>query len=180
MTTKCSVEGCLGSHVAKGFCNKHYYRLSVYGSFSGGIDYQEKAKKRFLSSFIEDSSGCHLWVKTKDRNGYGKMSILRKSVQAHRYSWELHNGRKIPDGMVVMHKCNNKSCVNPDHLEIGTLSENAVHAILTNRRKISVLNEDQVKLIRSSSLPSLELAKLFDVTFSCIDDIKKMKTWKYL
>lgn len=180
MAQFCCIECCGKPAIAKKLCQKHYYRDKKYGSADGGIDYQKRAKDRFLKSFVKDSSGCHVWVKSKDRNGYGKISILRKSVQAHRYSWEMYNNQKIPDDMVVMHLCNNKCCVNPEHLKIGSRSENSAHAVMTNRARVNFFGEDQVRFIRASNATSQELAAAFGVTFSCIDDIRKFKTWKNL
>jgi len=178
MTQHCSVIGCKDKICAKSLCYKHYYRMSRYGGPEEGIDYGQRAKDRFLGSFAKDGSGCHVWIKSKDRYGYGKMSIMKKSVQAHRFSWEMNNDAKIPPGMVVMHLCNNKSCVNPDHLKIGTQSENMAHALSTKRSKVGFLSEDQVKFIRSSEMKSDDLAKILGVGFSCIDDVRKFKTWK--
>lgn len=180
MTTLCCVAGCSNVSTAKKLCSNHYYRKKTYGSVDGGVDYQLKAEQRFLNSFQQDNNGCHVWVKNKDRNGYGKLSSRRKTIQAHRFAWEFYKKEKIPDGLVVMHICNNKSCVNPQHLKLGTLKENSFHAVLTGRSKIATLIPEQVKVIKSSTLSSKDLALAFGVTFSCIDDIRKGKTWRQL
>jgi len=64
---------------------------------------------------------CWLWMGCTDRAGYGVLSGRR----AHRISWELHHG-SIPPGKIVRHRCDNPSCVNPDHLLLGTHYDNAV------------------------------------------------------
>lgn len=62
----------------------------------------------------------------RNRRGYGSFTLdgsLGESVAAHRFSWELHFG-EVPDGMYVLHKCDNPPCVRPDHLFLGTQSDN--------------------------------------------------------
>ncbi len=89
--------------------------------------------------------GCWEWMATRTHVGKGKgrkgrrgagyggfMHPWTKRVAAHRFSWELHNG-PIPEGMIVMHICDNPPCVRPDHLKLGTLKENSQDAIAKGR-----------------------------------------------
>ena len=80
-------------------------------------------QERFDSKYIKDSSGCWLWQACKDRDGYGQLQVAGRSIGAHRVSWELTNG-PIPEGLYVCHHCDITNCVNPDHLFIGTNTDN--------------------------------------------------------
>lgn len=76
-------------------------------------------------------SNCVLWAGSTRGKGYGQVyDPARKSqVGAHVLAWEKENGRPVPQGMVVMHSCNVKLCVNPEHLLLGTHGENNSAAI---------------------------------------------------
>lgn len=75
-------------------------------------------------SMPEPNSGCWLWLGATYRMGYGFFRSGGRRIAAHRFSWAVHHGRPVPPGMVVMHKCDVPSCVNPEHLNIGTQRDN--------------------------------------------------------
>ena len=93
-----------------------------------------KLKQRVLRSFLQkikirSSDQCWEWQGRKNEGGYGKFTVRhepgsRTEWLVHRLMWALENGT-IPGGLVVRHMCNNRKCVNPLHLEIGTHSQNA-------------------------------------------------------
>lgn len=73
---------------------------------------------------IHNKTGCWLWEGYVDKRGYGQFKYNNKQYLAHRFSWEYHTGKPIPEGMTIDHVCKVKSCVNPDHLEVVTIQEN--------------------------------------------------------
>ena len=81
---------------------------------------------------IDQSSGCWEWNGQVGHNGYGLLTVRGKPWRAHRYSYFLKYG-SIPDGMMILHSCDNRRCVNPEHLRIGTAKDNAADAIARGR-----------------------------------------------
>ena len=88
---------------------------------------------------ISKVCGRRLWEKAiNGTSGYGTITVNNRTVYAHRVSWELHNG-SIPEGMLVLHRCDIKSCVNPDHLFLGSYKDNTRDAIEKGRHSFKGL-----------------------------------------
>ncbi len=84
--------------------------------------------ERFEAKYAPEAlTGCWLWYGATG-DGYGLFGVKRRLVKAHRFSYEKHRGA-IPKGMVLDHLCRNRSCVNPDHLEVVTFKENVLRGI---------------------------------------------------
>lgn len=190
----CKFEGCRGKVAAKGFCQKHYKRLMKYGSPNDRKHHQAPMEQRFWR-FVDKKSDdeCWEWLGSKRPNGYGQISRpTRKEsgVSAHRYSWELANKSTIPENMVVMHSCDNPSCVNPNHLSIGTHQENALDMIRKGRNRVvapkgewngkSILTEEMVKEIRSSTLSHAALGRKLGVSPNCVRGVRIGRTWSHV
>ena len=142
-------------------------------------------EERFFSRFKKTENGCWQWNAHADKDGYGVMSSHGKNIRAHRFSYEHHIGA-IPQGMSVCHKCDNPGCVNPEHLFIGSAKDNAQDALTKKRHYIgdkngrSKITEDHAKFIKSSSMSGPELAEMFNVNRSTINNIRRGVTWKHL
>jgi HNH endonuclease len=122
---KCSIEGCEKKHLAKGLCGTHYARQWRRGGDPRiNLNRRRSLADRFWEK-VKKTDGCWEWTARRLPKGYGTISCVdhRTSLCAHRVSWELHNG-PIPDGMWVLHHCDNPQCANPDHLFLGTHTQN--------------------------------------------------------
>lgn len=155
----------------------------------------EELKQRFMDKvYIEPNSGCWLW-EGATTVGYGSFYKDRKSNLAHRVSYEMFVG-EIPNsdsyhGMCVLHKCDIPSCVNPDHLFIGTQADN-MHNMISKERSGSIgsdsnfakLNEFQIRVIKRllsfNTMKQHEIGRLFEVHQCAISRIKNKKRWSHI
>lgn len=134
---------------------------------------------------VNKTDGCWLWIGGISKSGYGNFwsgGRNGKTVSAHRVSWELHNG-PIPEGLWVLHGCDNPQCVRPDHLRLGTQSENITEMVGKGRNSLVMarLTEDQVIVIRDRAArgePQAVLAREFGVSRSAIHLLVHGKKWK--
>jgi hypothetical protein len=145
-------------------------------------------EQRFLS-YVEKTDSCWLWTGGKCKVGYGQYwRPADKQVLAHRHSYEIYKG-KIPNGLVVRHTCDNPSCVNPNHLIVGTYKENSKDMVDRNRsvkgskNKASKLTEDDVREIRiliDFGFLHRELAKMYGVCCETIARVRRRELWKHI
>lgn len=103
---------------------------------------------------VEKTKSCWNWKGCIGKGGYGHLWVTKRKCEgAHRLSLKIH-GHEIPSRCVVMHKCDNPSCVNPDHLQIGSHRENQIDKVIKGRQAKgeiqghSILSEIEVKAMR--------------------------------
>jgi len=144
------------------------------------------------SSIPEPMSGCWLWLgaTTPNQRGmiYGVLSAGGKRVRAHRYSYEAYKG-PIPAGMFVCHRCDNPSCVNPDHLFVGTNQDNVDDCCRKNRKKpvlgerngrATISNETaaHIKWMMLLGFSQGVIAAEFGVSERTVEDMSAGKSWR--
>lgn len=151
-------------------------------------------EERFLTKYsINPISQCWEWTARKYPSGYGQFSWLvppnkHKTQLSHRCSYLLFKG-PIPIGINVLHKCDNPSCVNPDHLFLGTTQDNSDDKVSKNRHNhgnIShqhILSELDVRNIRSQPISNgciSKWSKLYNVSYTCMFNVVHNITWKHV
>lgn len=149
-------------------------------------------KDRFMKHvFPEPNSGCWLWVGFVGGNGYGGIRQTgpdEKSRTAHRVSWEIHFG-PIPPGLCVLHKCDVRSCVNPQHLFLGTKKDNTQDSLAKGRFTTGEVNgwskltdESVMSMRRRRKLGEKirDLASEFGVCYETARRVLAGERWKHL
>ena len=145
--------------------------------------------ERFWEKVLK-SEGCWLWQAGLNSSGYGWIRVGVRPELAHRISWRLTFG-EIPSGLCVLHECDVRRCVRPDHLFLGTVRDNNADCVKKGRHRFgtslgerhgqSKLTEESVREIRASVAAGTthgELSQKFGVTRSNISRIARHQAWK--
>ena len=128
---------------------------------------------------------CWEWTKGRVGLGYGRLSVGKGEVRAHRFAFSTAFG-PIPNGMMVCHRCDNPACCNPNHLFLGTHDDNMADMAMKGRSLQGVkhhkakLNDAEVRAIRLDGRMQIELAEAYGVTQGLIGMIKRREIWSHL
>ncbi len=158
-----------------------------------------------IQGHVQHLGRCWNWLGALTPKGYPNMGIDGKYKGGHRLSWEIHNGQ-IPDGLCVMHLCDNPRCVNPSHLKLGTQKDNMRDAARKKRMgkctgekhrsvtcpesvcrgerfKSAKLTEDavrQARFLSSQGMRGATIATMFGVSNSVMNKAINGKLWKHV
>lgn len=153
--------------------NKGVINMKIRGQTVYSI--QERLSRK---SILNSKTGCIEWIGAC-RNGYGYLTVGsrssgdRKTVAAHRIAYELYKG-SIRGAMFVCHSCDNRKCINPDHLFVGTNQDNVNDRELKGRgnytRKLSVADVMQIHFLKGT-LTSKQISSMFNVRADTIKHI---------
>ena len=164
----------------------------------------KRLRIRFMGK-VAKSQSCWIWMASVNKDGYGYFRLGASMAKAHRVSWKIHKG-EILGGLSVLHKCDNPSCVNPDHLWLGTQSDNIrdmhekgrankasglkngahIHperlprGERNGRSKISGDIVLAIRSMRDSGSMGIEIAKRFNVSPATVSKIIRRESWAHI
>lgn len=137
---------------------------------------------------VRKTGECWEWIGCQDTKGYGFLNVASRTLRAHRLSWEIHNG-PFDQSLCVLHSCDNRCCVNPAHLFLGTQADNMADMNAKGRHcrgqgvKNAKLTPDAVREIRSarqSGVPVYELMKTYSISRNHVRLVAIGKMWSHV
>lgn len=147
-----------------------------------------QSKKLFNKIMPEPNTGCWIWIGAYDNTGYGRYKMGNTTEAAHRVLFRLYKD-KIQKGFLICHSCDNRFCVNPDHLFAGTHQDNADDMINKKRHiygekkwcaKFKESDIINVRNLYDSGITQMEIALKYNCSQSHISEITTRKQWKHL
>lgn len=166
------------------YCNKIFH--TTYPQ-----DYFCSISCRFWSKVNKKSiNDCWIWKSYCNKFGYGSFYIKEQFYRAHRIAYSLKYG-KIPKGIFVLHRCDNPSCVNPNHLFLGTQSDNMRDAsqkshfplrkgIKNSRAKLTENDIKKIRQLLEQGMFQKDIGNLFGITQGMIGFIKRGLSWNHI
>jgi len=146
-----------------------------------GADMKQPIESRFFAKVKKSDNGCHEWTGSIAPNGYGNFHRDGKTAYAHRVAWELANNTVAA---YVLHTCDNRKCVNPDHLFTGSFNDNMTDMVSKQRQAHGERNghhkltADLIRQIRSEIGLQREIAAKYGVTASLVSMIRSGRIWR--
>lgn len=143
-----------------------------------------KVLEKFWSK-VDKTSDCWEWLGSTNNMGYGYLCFNGKTQGAHRISWELTYGL-IPDGFFVLHDCDNRLCVRPSHLWLGTQADNQADKARKNRSasgeahgrsRLKAIEIIKIRELSAQGLTQASIAKLFGIVQPHVNRIVHLSQW---
>lgn len=175
------------------------FALSKESAARRGLKRRRSLASRFWAQVSpEPTSGCWLWAGSLACDGYGKISVGGSSSRSHRNVPATHIallivGRPVSRGMFACHKCDNRACVNPDHLFVGSCRDNVRDALLKGRRlavgnvgaanpksKLSAGDIPEIRRLIAERVSAAKIGARFGVHAQSIHQIAWGITWRHV
>ena len=180
-----------------GLCGAHYQQKKTYGAPIPGRPIGVKRPRNLTPEQVfalnlprhRGAGECWDWQGTMAAVGYGQVVIDGRGVYAHRLAFELANGRTLAPDEQVRHSCDNRRCVNPRHLGVGSFYDNMQDAIERNRFRHTEshwnakLTADEVRMIRKLGAAGIRhqtIAETYGVCRSAVTNIVNRKAWRQI
>ncbi len=183
---ECSLEGCFKPAYCKSYCKAHYNKLWLYGDvrYNGRLSRRKPIEYR-----IDQHTNCFECTShVIDVNGYVEYQFNSKKVRIHRYIYEECFG-EIPAGKVIRHTCDNRACINPEHLIIGTHLDNMADMTSRGRQckgeaspnaKLTESDVREIRKLLEQGETQTDIAKRFNVSRTVIRGIKLGNIWTHV
>lgn len=195
--TTCKIETCDREAHTRGWCATHYRRVMRRGDAGESVAFSGTAKT--IEQRLGEKStyvpfcGCRLWFGASVPQGYGVTHFNHRQQYAHRVAWQVERG-PIPEGLLVLHKCDTPACINVDHLFLGTDADNRADMMNKGRSNPargdnagkSKLTAEIVKEIRAIYKPydrefgGGALAKKYGVSPSTVTEVVNNRYWSHI
>lgn len=170
-------------------CACRIARASIGGSV---MIISEKQRSQILERLMRrskrDPNGCLVWGGCRQGKGYGAIFACGKLRSTHRIAYQIYFG-KIPAELSILHRCDNRPCIEPQHLYAGTAKQNSLDAILRGRTpkgikhgmaKLSEEDVYNIRMLSSNKTASSEIAVKFGVSYHTIWDITTGRSWRHI
>lgn len=186
-TRICSLTDCERAHYGKGFCRKHWERQARTGDPNGLKIARDMTIGERLSFWSERQGACLVWTGSLTRSGYGQAYAGDyQYASAHRMAYEHAHG-PIAAGLIVRHKCDNRACIEPEHLELGSHQDN-MSDMVERQRSLSgernpahKLTPEDVAALRGRRTAGESIADLsvaFGISKSQTNRIVRGESWR--
>ncbi len=194
----CTVEGCGRPHKSRGLCDTHYAYFRRTGEIGERrvLTLAERLWRRVdKTPGLGPNGDCWEWRGYVHPTGYGQLGFDTnpgKHISTNRAAYLVAKG-EIPDGLWVLHTCDNRLCCNPDHLWLGTPKENTQDMIAKGRRRsrdqvakgedvtLAKLTEDMVRAMRAEPPMTFKaLGEKYGVSAATANKVILRQTWKHV